>query len=398
MRLVDVALRSQAGLARLTGVVELRPGSGPRELYFEFPDRIAPFVAESADPFAAAMLVPSMAAGQDLEILPPISPQLRASLPRIRDVMHVWYPELSSVAVTTRPQLAPPPRRAEGAAAFFSAGVDSFYTLLKYRQGAEGLPVPLSHVIFMRGIENELQWSHDVEASQRHVEEIAAATGVACIVGTTNLRTELRLHWERYHHGAGLAATALVLSGGLGYVCIPASFPYGYLVRHGSTPLVDAMYSTERLSVIHDGAECTRAEKVARLVEWDRELVLAHLRVCLRNDGGAFNCGECYKCVRTAMALAIVGGLDGAQLFRNRSRAHWPELLAKDNLEFIEENLALARKRNADPHLIALLDRTARRIRLERALLAVVYDSPLRHLRPLVRRLRRGLSRLRRGG
>ena len=110
----------------------------------------------------------------------------------------------------------------------------------------------------------------------------------------TNLRTSLQrgedyLHWERHYHGSALAAVGLGLSPAFGFICIPSAFSYNHLVAHGSTPLVDEMYSTETLQIVHDGPEVTRAEKVARIIEWHGDLVLRHLRVCIKNRGGAYN-------------------------------------------------------------------------------------------------------------
>ena len=167
--------------------------------------------------------------------------------------------------------------------------------------------------IFMRGVERtveELQGCGYIGEVGR--VKSRKPGGAQFIAGETNilvplygLRTET--HWDDHHLGSALAAVALTLSFRLRYVCIPSAFSYNHLVAHGSTPLVDEMYSTERLNLIHDGSEVTRASKVAKMIEWDRDLVLARLRVCWRNSGGAFNCGQCRKCVRTAVPLRVLG-------------------------------------------------------------------------------------------
>lgn len=396
MRLLDVSLRCEAGRARLTGLVESGQRDGRREVYFEFPERFRSFLDESADAFAAAMLLPSMRAGERLEIRPPISPRLLFQLSRIRDVFHTWFPEFERIDIAAGARAVTHLPGPDRAACFFSGGVDSFYTLLKYRRAGEALPAPLTHLIFMRGIETRLEWSRDVAESERRVEEIAARTGVECIFGESNIRSEFPLHWQNYYYGAGLSATALALSGGLGVICIPSSYSYDHMVPFGSTPLVDEMYSTERLRVLHDGAECTRARKVARILAWDRDLVLKHLRVCHQNAGGAYNCGECPKCVRTAIPLAILGALDEAELFASRSRVHWERRVARDLPVLTEENLLFARERGTDPELAAMLERVVRRARRREARRLFVESSPLRRLRPWVRALRSLRGRIRR--
>jgi hypothetical protein len=73
---------------------------------------------------------------------------------------------------------------------------------------------------------------------------------------------------------AALAAIVSAVCSRAGYVCIPSEFSYNHLIPHGSTPLLDEMYSTERVNVIHDGSEVGRATKVAKIIQWDRDLVL----------------------------------------------------------------------------------------------------------------------------
>lgn len=388
MRLLDISVRGAGDAVRLVGLVERGSPAEEIEVYFEFPARYRDFVALSADPFAIAMLVPALRRAESLEILPPVSPRLHFELPRVRDIWRAWYPSLPRIDIRTSARAESAPLRAQRAASFFSGGVDSFYTLLKYH-GPETLPAPLTHLIYMRGIETKLERSVGVEASQRRAQDVAASLGLECIVGETNIRTQFRAHWERYYFGSGLAATAQALAGGLGYVCIPSSYSYNHQVPHGSTALVDERYSTELLQIVHDGAELSRPEKVARMVAWDRETVLGSLRVCMENAGGAFNCGRCYKCVRTAVALKVLGAWQDARTFPDKSTAHWERVAAADHLFFTEENLAFAREHGADSDVMEALERVVRRARRRQAVRVLVKSTPLRHLLPIARRASR---------
>ena len=227
-----------------------------------------------ADAMAAAMLIPSMRAGEALEIDPPLSPLLCDSLSRIRDIVNTWYPAFERIDIHCSPSSATreePPRRA---ATFFSGGVDSFYSLLKHRRGSGTLPVPLTHLIYLRGVEQKLENTKGADEAQAGCGSIAKAAGVECVTGVTNLRTTLqgperRVHWERHYHGSALAGLGLAMSGLLSHVCIPSAFSYNHMVAHGSTPLLDEMFSTERVRIVHDGAEVTRARKVAKILEWE---------------------------------------------------------------------------------------------------------------------------------
>ena len=147
-----------------------------------------------------ALLVPAMAAGERLESVPAVSEQLLFNLAGIRDIFHAWHPQFSRIAIEATPRIDTGAAIASRAATFFSGGVDSFYTLLK-RWRHENLPVPLTHMIFMYGIERSLEDTQNAEASERQARRVAAAIGVECIVGKTNLRTLFPLNWERFYFG-----------------------------------------------------------------------------------------------------------------------------------------------------------------------------------------------------
>lgn len=385
MRLVEIARREAAGRVRLVGRFESARDGERLELYFEYPERYGDFLGESADPFAAAMLLPAMRRNEPLRLDFALSPRLHFHLPRIRDVFCTWYPQFPRVEIQAPADPAAPPARAPHAATFFSGGVDSFYSLLKYRAGGERLPAPLTHVLFMRGLETKLERIRGAEASLAQVHEIARAVGVECLDGESNLRSPSRLHYENYYYGSALAACALSLAGGLGYVCIPSGYAYVRIIPHGSSPLTDEMYSTERCQVVHDGAERTRPEKLEKALEWDRELVLRHLRVCIENRGGAYNCGRCYKCVRTAILLKALGAWADARTFPDKRTDHWERVIADDHFWITESNLGFAEARGAPAEVIALLRRVVRRRHRREALRALATHTAPPRLLPVLR-------------
>ncbi|HEU4891027.1 MAG TPA: hypothetical protein VFT47_05725 [Vicinamibacterales bacterium] len=393
MRLHSVSVRVGAETVRLVAEAESDQRSGRFELYFEYPIEYEQFVSASADTFAAAMLVPAMFQNERLQIDPPLSPGLLFNLPRLRDIFHAWHPSLSRCEIQATAGPAAPKPPTNRAATFFSGGVDSFYTLLKHRRGGE-LPAPLTHIIFMRGIEKPLDFARDVEASQRRAERIAAAAGVRCITGESNIRTYFEPDWRRQYSGSALAACALSLANGFDSVCIPASYSYSDQVTIGTTPLTDERFSTEHLQIVHDGSELPRSEKTARIIEWDRDLVLAHLRVCVLNYGGDYNCCKCWKCVRTAIPLDYLGVLDAAQTFPDKTTDHWEAVLEADSMQCVEDNLRFGRTHNTKPELTALLETVVRRRHFRRGLRTAFENSPIRSLVPALLSARQRVRRL----
>ena len=396
MRLNSVSVQTTGRTVRLVGEAQSDRRPQPFELYFEFPVEYREFVRDSADVFAAAMLVPAMFQNEDLHISPPISSRLLFNLPRLRDVFHAWHPQLRPSAIHGRAGVQQQKRTSGRTATFFSGGVDSFYTLLKHLR-QELLPAPLTHVIFMRGIEKPLDFGRGIEDSQKEVETIAAAAGVSCIAGETNIRSYFEPDWLNQYCGSGLAATALALGNGFDYVCIPSTYSYRDFMRIGSTPLTDERFSTEYLEIVHDGAELPRTDKLEKIVEWNRHLVLAHLRVCAQNRGGPYNCGKCWKCVRTAVPLAYLGALDEASTFPDKSTGHWESVLEMDSLPFVLENLSFARKQSRLPELTTLLERIVRRRQFRQHVRLALANSAVGAALPAMLQVRRRIRRLAKG-
>jgi hypothetical protein len=303
VRILSTALERGADRVRLSA--EFQRGTDRFDVWFEFPAEHADLVADGPEPFAALALLPAMQAHEPLEIVPPLSARQLQGLARVREVWHRWRPDFAAVPIVATPRAgARPPGR--HVAAFFSLGVDSFYTALKHRRfGAERLP--LDHLVFMRGLERPLESSEGADGTGAVVRSVAAELGVAVVEGATNLRTRFPLDWASEYHGAGLSATALALGGGCGTVLVPATLSWEALIPTGGTPTTDEHYSTERTRVLYDGGEASRAVKLATIAS--DPLALAHLRVCTANRAGPHNCGRCGKCVRTMAMLAVAGRL-----------------------------------------------------------------------------------------
>ena len=106
-------------------------------------------------------------------------------------------------------------------------------------------------------------------------------------------------------HGAALAGVAHLLGASYGRVYVPATDTYATLVPLGSHPLVDPLWSSERVELVHDGASATRLDKL-RLVD-TVPVARETLHVCVHDDTDEFNCGRCWKCVITMVGIRVLG-------------------------------------------------------------------------------------------
>ncbi|WP_344334007.1 hypothetical protein [Kitasatospora putterlickiae] len=274
-------------------------------LHFTVPEGEDGWLPERGDAFLAALLMPAMSLGADLVVDAPVSGRLLRSARTVMEVYAAWWERLREVRVTAgEPVRARPGLDATGL--FFTLGVDSFYSLLRDGEHrTEPGHRPVTELLF---VNFEQHTGPDHDRLLDRVRLVAGRSGCRAVVVETNLRTLTAplVRWEDYH-GAALGSTALALQGLLGRCLIAAGFEYRHLPPYGSHPVLDHLWSTEALEVVHDGADATRAQKVARRLARS-ELALGNLAVCWRDRPGR-NCGACEKCLRTMVALELAGVL-----------------------------------------------------------------------------------------
>jgi hypothetical protein len=290
------------------------------QVRFEVRGRVAA-PAAGGDAWLAALLLPAMFGGEDLEVRLPVSARLTRTANEIQAVMHSWYPDLLNRITIRTPSVLPPAlsaREKGGVAVFFSGGVDSWYSLLRNRE-------EVTHLITVKGF--DVPWSDGELWPQivRVHEQIAAELGKALITVETDLRDHVDPSygcfqkpygadfWGKAMHGAGMAAVGLLLENQFSRVIVPASWQYARLQPWGSHPLLDALWSNGQVEFWHDGAEASRLEKIRALL--GSKIALKHLRVCPSDRPGRYNCGVCEKCRRTMLTLRLFGVLDQARSF-----------------------------------------------------------------------------------
>ncbi|MDQ3804974.1 MAG: hypothetical protein M3416_14235, partial [Acidobacteriota bacterium] len=91
------------------------------------------------------------------------------------------------------------------------------------------------------------------------------------------------------------------------------SYPYFKHVPWGSHWQTDPLWSSDRLEVVHVGAELPRSDKLRAIAR--EPLVREHLRVCWENLAPEGNCSRCEKCLRTRLMLADCGELENFPVF-----------------------------------------------------------------------------------
>jgi hypothetical protein len=287
----------------------LREGKDPYRVWFR---SSIGGLALNGDTLLVAGLLPAMALGEPLEVPLPVSPELLAASAVLQDVFASWYREFHHVEVRAAGGVVRRgrrrTRRAEGRAAFFSGGADSFYTALTNQDR-------LTHLLLIYGFDIAVDDTAMRSQVDEHLRAAASGLGLELVEVETNLRQFSENHhcyWGLHYHGAALAAVGQVLRGVSGEVMIGSSYPYASLFPWGSHPMTDPLWAAgEDLVIVHDGSAVDRFEKLAVVAQSD--VAMAHLRICFENPGGVYNCGRCDKCVRTMIGLRLVQGLDRAE-------------------------------------------------------------------------------------
>jgi len=268
-------------------------------------------VSNTADALLAAGLIPAMKVEGDLRIEGSVSPKLLRATDTIQDIIKSWFPAYNSISVYAEGSNRVESNDQRKVGSFFSGGMDAFYTLLKHRD-------EITTIIFIHGFDIPLDNNTLRERASKSVKEVAAEFGKVLIEVETNLPECLAKvsSWFTpaggFAHGAVMASIALLLSPQLKKVFIPSSNPYHSLDPWGSHILLDPLWSTEDVSIVHDGCEAARVKKASLIAQSD--IALNNLRVCF-NPEELLNCGQCEKCLRTMIALHIANVLPRSRSF-----------------------------------------------------------------------------------
>ena len=290
-------------------------GSGrrtPEPLWFRFPASADP--SGDCEPFVVALLLLAMQNGEDIEVRGSLSRTFLEGLDRYQRVFQCWFPERFKL-IEIRPESFrdDAPSGATGKGAAFSGGVDSFHTFLALRK-------QLTHTIFMAGFDMPINLTWSIGELTRSFATMMKDSGIEFIAGSTNVRTFVNaVDWTNAH-GPALLATALFFKHRLSDFYIPSSYTDGNYPNWGSHPDLDPLLSSESMRFVHHGSDLNRVQKLEQIAH--EPMTYDRLRVCWIQDIGLKNCGVCEKCIRTQVALDIVGALAKYTTFESGTLDH----------------------------------------------------------------------------
>ncbi|HSQ26227.1 MAG TPA: hypothetical protein VLM80_03780 [Anaerolineales bacterium] len=314
----------------------------------------------SPEALVAATLLPAMktkAGSIQLQNQP--SPLFMQNLEKIQAIYKSWKPGYQHVQIkATQPSLFTG-TSGERVGLFYSAGVDSSYSLLKHQD-------QITDLIFIQGFDIPYDSQNLIEKRAEKIYRVADHLGIGVVEIQTNLRKFLdtNVFWG-LSHGAALACMGHLLSSEFSRIFIAPGYSQRALRPWGSHPHLDPLWSNESLEFIHNEEDLVRPQRVAQIA--NNQAILDNLHVCLHNLPSGLNCGKCEKCVRTMISLRALGVLNRCKTFEH-PLTNWSiystYLFRSDIRYFVDFNLELAEQVGSDQDLIKILRQISKSPRL----------------------------------
>ncbi|MGF1590639.1 MAG: hypothetical protein ACFCU7_15635 [Pleurocapsa sp.] len=311
-----------------------------QDVYFETTAECQDDLFLNPNSFLLASALPAMRYGEKrIAIDAPICPEIRDGLFSAMKCLINWHGGDRQVIPIEAPIQSEVlfPQKPPRAGAFFSGGIDALAMLQDNRLNFSAEhPRYIKDGILVYGIlEGENESDPSFQNVINAVSAIADDADINLIQVSTNAYAHFRdldpnfSFWRLEYLGSFLAAIAHAFAPRLTIASIASTYDYASLAPWGSHPLLDHLYSNFGLQIRHENAALSRLDKIKLVGEW--EVALKNLRVCNEKSSyrqGNYNCGKCYKCLKTKTALLALGLLDRVDTFVEKDVS--PELLVEN--------------------------------------------------------------------
>jgi hypothetical protein len=337
IRAYDFRKQDKKGLVRIS--CRLDGDIFPDELWFDVSSPMGRefgyLAVEEPNWAAVALAFPAMMSGRDLVLEADISPRLLHALNcDLQGLLLAYDTRLKPMKVYAG--VAPPPKSlATGVATGFSAGIDSFATLLSYVSPDIPDSLRLTHLTVhnVGALGNTPRKSSERLEAFQNACQSATSAATEFGLGTLFISSNVEDIFDackspagnfKSSHSLRSAAVAHVLHDFLSYYLYSSGVPYrdvGISVLGNGTskdtayidPILLPLLSSERLTILSALPTASRGEKTKLVAK--NAVAQAMLVVCAPNrlikvGDSTYNCSRCSKCVRTLATLEALGELD----------------------------------------------------------------------------------------
>ncbi|WP_339640030.1 hypothetical protein, partial [uncultured Porticoccus sp.] len=281
---------------------------GCEPIWFELDKQCQSMIdTESVDAFFILYAWLAMERGLDLRVEGRVSRQLADAVTQdIKKMFLTLCPRLHDIDIDVLNPASSWPQSGDTSATGFSGGVDSWYTAL---QAAEN-GTPYSYYLFVNTGQHGEDNVKEVFAQRFAVAESALRTMDKPLIAIdSNIDVILR---ERFQQRVAISniACALLLQQGISRYDYSSSYTPedSGVFEHYSMSVMDPyilpLLNTERIRFFSIGDDAGRIEKLEYIAS--RDLFSNETYVCIEKTIPAINCGCCFKCRRTQLALESI--------------------------------------------------------------------------------------------
>jgi hypothetical protein len=243
---------------------------GDAELWFDCEPRHAGLLTSRADPWPLALLFAAMQHGSTLAVDGEVSRDLLTNLEMFQETWRLWVPDrYRPVALQAASEVAGPARPSgdtDLAVMIFGGGIADCITAVRHARrlaGRQTLTLRAGLMVLGRPTSGG-------EAAALPLDDARALLGDLGLDLWT-IRTNAALFAPVWEHASGalLASCLHWFSGGLAAGVLAATGSLTELTaRSGSHPLTDPWLGSDRMRIVHDGAEHDLARKAEIVATW----------------------------------------------------------------------------------------------------------------------------------
>jgi hypothetical protein len=294
-----------------------RPGK-PESYWYDLPKEYAENISTTGNPWLSCLLPLAMKLGEPLKLCRPVDRVKMKNALELMRVWKLWYPELHIIAIEAPVIEEEPLSTQKNTAAFFSGGVDSFFTVLSHEHLVPGTKPAIDDLIIVWGMDISLKNRNEFQRVRADYQRIAGSMKKNLVDIATNLR-ETRLEstgWGKLYFGSAFCSCALMLEKRYQHLLFSAGGEdYNSFWRWGSYPFTDHLFSTSQTRFQIDGIGYNRLDRLKYISQF--EVVQKNLRVCYVSKTDK-NCCDCEKCYRTMLMLELLNCLGKFESFENK--------------------------------------------------------------------------------
>lgn len=305
-------LRSDTGKTTYTAQISSN-FDHPETLWFNVSKKYHNYVSETSDAALLAMILPAMFYGEDIHVEGAVESDFLLSLNgHVQKILTMNMPYLHRIRVTCQNPYFTRAKPA-GVATGFSCGVDSFATLQQFFLAAEkSEEFKLTHLTFHNFGSHGKLVPNLFEKRFVNANRVAEALKIPLIKVDSNINDFYTAEGINFlkSHTLRNCTVAPLLNKEIGVYLASSAYEYsdldfktkGEIANYD--PILLPALSSSSFSFKSAGAEVSRTEKIALMVECTESYKT--LDVCLIGSEDK-NCGKCKKCFRTLYTLKLLG-------------------------------------------------------------------------------------------